>query len=140
MMGGIAGRVDAMIGAVEAQKCTGCLHYHFFIFAQRAHQFTDLQEIGKRLEAGLLAADDLKNYLSNVCCESYPDVARAMDERSKVEHSFPSFAEKQECDSAPPYTWGNWKLGRVPQFVYDDAATYKPRTANATTTNTRSSP
>ena len=28
-MGGIAGRVDALFGAVEAQKTTGGLHYHF---------------------------------------------------------------------------------------------------------------
>ena len=29
-MGGIAGRVDAMFGAVECQKTTGVLHYHLF--------------------------------------------------------------------------------------------------------------
>ena len=29
LMGGIAGRADAMFGAVEAQKSTGTLHYHF---------------------------------------------------------------------------------------------------------------
>ena len=29
VMGGTAGRVDALFGAVEAQKTTGGLHYHF---------------------------------------------------------------------------------------------------------------
>ena len=29
-MGSIAGRMDALFGAVEAQKTTGGLHYHFF--------------------------------------------------------------------------------------------------------------
>ena len=30
LMGGIAGRADAMFGAVERQKSTGSLHYIFF--------------------------------------------------------------------------------------------------------------
>ena len=45
-MGGIAGRVDALFGSVEAQKTTGCLHYHYFMYAQRLHQYASLKEIG----------------------------------------------------------------------------------------------
>ena len=35
LMGGIAGRADALFGAVECQKSNGSLHYHFFVFVQR---------------------------------------------------------------------------------------------------------
>ena len=40
---GGAGRVDALIGAVEAQKKEGVLHLHFFIFPQMAHQHKNLK-------------------------------------------------------------------------------------------------
>ena len=46
-MGGIAGRADGMFGAVECQKVTGALHYHFFIFVQRLHQYATLKEIAE---------------------------------------------------------------------------------------------
>ena len=52
-MGGIAGRVDALFGAVEAQKTTGGLHYHFFMLVQRLHQFASLKEIAEKIEEGL---------------------------------------------------------------------------------------
>ena len=42
MMGGLAGRADAMFGAVECQKTTGTLHSHFFLFVQRLHQYASL--------------------------------------------------------------------------------------------------
>ena len=50
-MGGIAGRVDAMFGAVECQKVTGALHYHFFIYVQRLHQYATLKGIAGNLQA-----------------------------------------------------------------------------------------
>ena len=48
-MGGSAGRADAAICAVEAQKAEGVLHLHAFIFFQSAHQFNTLHEIGNML-------------------------------------------------------------------------------------------
>ena len=45
LIGGLAGRADAMFGAVECQKTTGSLHYHFFLFIQRLHQYATLKEI-----------------------------------------------------------------------------------------------
>ena len=42
-MGGTAGRVDALFGAVKSQKTTDSLHYHFFMLVQRLHQLTDLE-------------------------------------------------------------------------------------------------
>ena len=61
-MGGIAGRVDAMFGAVEAQKSTGTLHYHCFIFVQRVHQFSTLKEIALKLQEGFLKSEELQHY------------------------------------------------------------------------------
>ena len=54
LMGGIAGRGDALFGAVECQKCSGSLHLHFFFYGQRLHQFHTLYEIAEQLKAGLV--------------------------------------------------------------------------------------
>ena len=72
-MGGIAGRVDAMFGAVECQKITGALHYHFFIFVQRLHQYATLK-VAEKLKAELVHAFEFKNFSSAICCESYSDL------------------------------------------------------------------
>ncbi len=45
-MGGSAGRCDAVVGAVEAQKAEGVLHIHMFLFFQMLHQQMTLLEIG----------------------------------------------------------------------------------------------
>ena len=49
-MGGSAGRGDAMIAAVEAQKAEGVLHIHAFVYFQTAAQFRTLLELGKQLQ------------------------------------------------------------------------------------------
>ena len=127
-MGGIAGRVDAIVGAVEAQKSTGSLHFHYFMYVQRVHQYGTLKEIGEKLQAGLLASAELKHYVSNLCCESYPDVAHFEAHRDQLEKQHPCYSERQEC-AGPLKVWGDVKLGRVPGFVYRDpcigAAEYK---------------
>ena len=56
--GGIAGRVDAMLGAVEAQKTTGGLHYHYVIFVQRIHHFATLKDIAEQIKEEFLNAED----------------------------------------------------------------------------------
>ena len=38
-LGGAAGRADAMIGAVEAQKAEGVLHVHLFLYIQMILQY-----------------------------------------------------------------------------------------------------
>ena len=45
-MGGAAGRADAMLAAVEAQKAEGVLHIHLFIWFQMVAQFSTLLELG----------------------------------------------------------------------------------------------
>ena len=69
IMGGLAGRADAMFGAVECQKTTGSLHYHFFLHVQRLHQFATLKEIATLLEEKLVNAEELKDFQkSNPMC------------------------------------------------------------------------
>ena len=90
-MGGVAGRVDAMFGTVECQKTTGSLHYHFFAFVQRLHQFASMKQIGKDLEDELVKPCELTNFLANICCESYTDPALFDSQRIYMEGAFPAF-------------------------------------------------
>ena len=75
-MGGSAGRADAMVGAVEAQKVKGVLHLHLFLFLQMAFQFKTLVEIADMFRRELLKPDTWKRYIENVRRASYPDVAQ----------------------------------------------------------------
>ena len=118
-MGGIPGRVDALFGAVEAQKSTGGLHYHFFMFVQRLHQFSNLKDIAEKLADGLVHATELKHFLGQLCCESYPDAEQFLRERDTLEMNFPMYSESSECNG--PAVWGELKLGRLPSFLYEDA-------------------
>ena len=119
-MGGIAGRVDALFGAVEAQKTTGGLHYHFFMFVQRLHQYATLKEIAEKLEEGLVQAEELKHFLGEICCERYSDVEQFNLDRASLEKNFPTYSEKTECPGTAP-RWGECKLGRLPAYAYRDA-------------------
>ena len=83
-MGGIAGRVDAMFGAVECQKTTGSLHYHFFIFVQRLHQYATLKEIAEKLKNELVKTSEWKKLESAICCESYSDPQQFNKERQTL--------------------------------------------------------
>jgi hypothetical protein len=74
IMGGMAGRADAMYGAVECQKSNGSLHFHFILYVQRLHQYSTLKEIAELLERELVHAEELKDFVSNLCCTSYTDM------------------------------------------------------------------
>ena len=119
-MGGIAGRADALFGAVECQKSNGSLHYHFFVFVQRLHQFASMKQIAEALEAKLVEADELKAFLANICVESYGNVEQFEQQRAELEEHFPTYSEETECE--PDRRWSHWKLGRLPSFLYRDAA------------------
>ena len=73
LMGGFAGRADAICGAVECQRVSGALHYHFWVFIQRLHQYCTLQEIAELIKNALVSVKDWKDFLANLCCEHYPD-------------------------------------------------------------------
>ena len=120
LMGGLAGRADALFGAVECQKSNGSLHFHFFAFVQRVHQYATMKEIAELLEEKLVDAADLKHFLSNICCESYADVEKHQKEVPTLEEHFPTYSEITEC--AGNLTWGRFKLGRLPSELYADAA------------------
>ena len=89
-MGSIAGRVDALFGAVEAQKTSGGLHYHFFMFVQRLHQFATLKEVAEKLKEGLVHSEEVKHFLSEICCEKYPDLNQFAMGRDSLEKNFPA--------------------------------------------------
>ena len=55
-MGESLGRVDAAVGAVEAQKAEGVLHLHMFLFLQMAHQYLTLAQIAEQIRQGSLSA------------------------------------------------------------------------------------
>ena len=105
--------------AVECQKSTGSLHYHFFLFVQRLHQFATLKEIAELLETKLVEAWELKDFLANICCESYTDVEAFRQQRDSLEANFPAYSEASECQKG--LQWGDLKLGRLPAFLYEDA-------------------
>ena len=109
-----------MFGAVECQKSNGSLHYHFFLFVQRLHQYCTVQEIAKILEEGLAAATDLKEFIANICCTSYSDLESNKNEVEKLEAHFPTYSERSECSNAEP-VWGEVKLGRIPECFYADS-------------------
>ena len=71
-LGGSAGRGDAMVGAVEAQKAEGVLHLHLFLFPQMAMQNSTLKEIADMFRKNLLEPDVWKYYVESSlllqCC------------------------------------------------------------------------
>ena len=143
IMGGLAGRGDAIFGAVECQKVTGSLHLHLWFFGQRLHQYHSLQEIAELLEKSLAHADELKDFISNICCTSYPDIEQHEAEMPHLEKQWPKFTEADEQSNRnrsndeygqtitdtekvnPPdlgtdIHWGSLGLGRIPQFIRED--------------------
>ena len=100
-MGGSAGRADATVGAVEAQKAEGVLHMHAFIFLQAAHQFNTLDGIGEMLRKALITVEMMKTFISNVRRASYPDASLFRQEQSKIESEWPEY-KKEYALCKPP--------------------------------------
>ena len=84
LLGGCAGRGDALVGAVECQKSTGSLHYHWFVFIQRLHQYGTLEEIAFLLERGIVNSVELKQFLENLCVSTYTDLPKHESEKSAL--------------------------------------------------------
>ncbi len=104
-MGGSSGRADALIGAEEAQKAEGVLHFHFFIFLQMAHQFMTLVEIASMLERGILSVDALKRFHDHVRHAAYPKPEDVKEERPLVEEMWPAYQGDVSLCRAPPFVW-----------------------------------
>ena len=115
-MGGIAGRCDALAGAVECQKSAGCLHLHFFAFIQRLHLQHDMQEIAEKFKEGLVNATELKSFCANLCCETYP-IPEKVDEmvaQLHMPYHWPAMKEK------PKSFVGKQRFGLLPKCVAED--------------------
>ena len=104
-MGGSAGRCDAMVGAIEAQKAEGVLHVHAFYFFQCASQFLTLAELGQKLQEGMLSTDAFKEYVNYSRCASYPDAARFEAEKESIEKDWPAYAEDSSLSRLPSFFW-----------------------------------
>ena len=79
-----------------------------------------MKEIAELLEAMLVHANDLEEFLANVCCESYSDLGQHIANLASLETNFPAYPERTECGSAEKPLWGQVKLGRLPAFLYAD--------------------
>ena len=75
-MGGSAGRADALVGAVEAQKAEGVLHLHMFLYIQNACQFNNLSDLADMIRKKMIDVEAYKEYISYVRCAEYPDPVR----------------------------------------------------------------
>ena len=100
-MGGSAGRADAMVGAVEAQKAEGVLHLHLFLFLQMAFQYKTLAEIADMFRRELLSPEAWKRYIENVRRATYPDVEEFEKKKPEIEASWPAYADDFSL-SRPP--------------------------------------
>ena len=111
LVGGFAGRADALFGAVEAQKPTGSLHLHFKFFVQRLHQYSTLKEIADLIERGMASLQKFKQYVSNICTEVYPHAARYEQEANEIEANWPRYDENCDESTDGRRAWGRLRLG-----------------------------
>ncbi|CAE7035443.1 esrp2 [Symbiodinium sp. CCMP2592] len=115
--GGLFGRVDGLVGAVECQKSSGTLHLHFWCYVQRLHQVCTMQELAEKLRDKLVTAAEFKHFSEVVCCETYPK-SLTEAELEELESSWPCFRETEEPE---PRCWGESRPGRLPPVVWRDA-------------------
>ena len=71
-LGGSAGRADAAVGAVEAQKAEGVLHLHLYIFLQSVHQYSTLYDIADMIRNHVLKVESFKDYANFTRVAAYP--------------------------------------------------------------------
>ena len=83
-MGGGAGRVDALVGAVEAQKKEGVLHQHS-LFPQMARHHQNLKDIADQFRQRVLSVEATKAFISHTRCATYPDPAAFRAARADIE-------------------------------------------------------
>ena len=89
--------MDALFVAVEAQKTTGGLHFHFFMFVQQVHQTNTINDIAKKIEENPVNAEELKHFLSQIFCERYHDLQQFMSERHRLEKNSPLYTVGKKC-------------------------------------------
>ena len=114
VMGGSLGRLDAGIGAVEAQKKEGVLHLHMYVFAQMVNQFNTLADIAVLLREGLLSVDAIKRYVSFSRSAAYPDLAKFEAERSSIEAAWPAYVNDISLSRAPLWAFQQSGIPALP--------------------------
>ena len=73
------------------------------------------------LEQGLVHAEELKSFINELSCTTYPDIDRFKKEVAELKKNFPTYSEAQECSIVEPRQWLDVKLGRIPHFFYQNA-------------------
>ena len=106
-MGGSAGRADALVGAVEAQKAEGVLHLHMFLYLQNACQFNNLSELADMIRNKMIDVEAYKEYISYVRCAEYPDPVRFREERCSIEKAWPAYSTDQSFSRLPAIFWNS---------------------------------
>ena len=73
-MGGSAGRVGALFGAVGCQGISGALRCHYLLCVQRVHQMHRLKGFAKLSRQKVFNVDTTKRLPSNLCPEDFQDI------------------------------------------------------------------
>eukprot|EP00971_Amphidinium_carterae_P286301 5684601-Amphidinium_carterae.2 len=101
--GGILGRVDAVYGSIECQKC-GTLHGHFQVFVQCLHQFTPIGNIAQVDEASMRSLlQKYSTYTAHVTRMVYTDPVEWERQRDAVEAEWPEYRNSTLALSRPEY-------------------------------------
>ena len=89
LLGGCVGRADALIGAVECQKSNGSLHFHWFMFIQRVHKYSTMQEIAALLEEAIIESGIETNIGESLCLNVFGFIQALFQTRTAGEE-FPN--------------------------------------------------
>ena len=113
------------------------------------HQYHSLYEIAELIRQSLAQAEDLKDFIGNICCTSYPDIKQLEAEMPALEQQWPQFTERDErfnqlnpkeegrglvptpcrekhghvpksSETGKEIRWGDIGMGRIPQFIRED--------------------
>ena len=101
--GSIFGRIDAIYGSIECQKC-GTLHLHLQAFLQCYHQFTPLSELQRLNKEPLLEMlRRYSDYSGHVRRMVYCNHEAWEEEREAVEAAWPEYRDCALMSSRPTY-------------------------------------
>ena len=102
-MGGVFGRIDAIYGSIECQKC-GTLHLHLQAFLQCYHQVTPLSQLIHVGEKWLLEMlRRYSDYSGHVRRMIYSNPEAWEEERDAVEAAWPEYKDCALMSSRPSY-------------------------------------
>ena len=119
-MGGSAGRADAAVGAIEAQKAEGVLHIHMFLYLQNVFQFSTLYEIADNLRQRVLTAEGYKAYIDFTRVASFPDLELFEKEQEDIERAWPAYADDYSLSRPPAFLGPRSLVCEPPSLRRDD--------------------